>query len=320
MKLITILFVIYSNLVFAQLIEFSPNEAITKDSMNHNANEIVSVLQNYNIYNISWVDVLQGEIIDEGKINLLFNSIKTYKNDASFTIFVKGEPIKAVKLNENFIEGLNSVKYLVPRSCKDLLEKNPSLLNNDGNYLIDTDGADGAEEPILVFCDMTTDSGGWTNISVNFGTEQALLNYQEFGISNTNPDSLIDGSLINRQSGSGCTDPDIYMRINSNVLSKLGATRVKFVSRNYASGGAACGGIMRDVARTSTTKYNSFNDLQLTTCTGDTGKQWFNFTDSKYLHWSYELSNTDGNPVIANKFVTCGVGRIHLQIKSIMVK
>lgn len=76
--------------------------------------------------------------------------------------------------------------------------KNSSLLNNDGYYLIDIDGSDGSENP---------------------------LNYQEFGITNTtNPDSFFNGSLINRQSG--CTDPDIYMRINSDVLNKLNAKKL----------------------------------------------------------------------------------------------
>lgn len=45
----------YINLYF-----FTNGNSINKDIINNNANEIVSVIDDFNVYNISLVDVLEG--------------------------------------------------------------------------------------------------------------------------------------------------------------------------------------------------------------------------------------------------------------------
>lgn len=48
----------------------------------------------------------------------------------------------------------------VPESCKAIKNAYPASL--DGTYSIDPDGTASAQTAFNVYCDMTTDGGGWT--------------------------------------------------------------------------------------------------------------------------------------------------------------
>jgi hypothetical protein len=47
--------------------------------------------------------------------------------------------------------------FPVYETCMDILKCNPAIIGEDGVYAIDIDG-----QTKQAFCDMSTDSGGWT--------------------------------------------------------------------------------------------------------------------------------------------------------------
>lgn len=59
-----------------------------------------------------------------------------------------------------------SVTCVLPTSCVAIKQANPSAA--DGNYTVDIDGV-GPRSPITVFCDMTTDGGGYLSYAISGG-------------------------------------------------------------------------------------------------------------------------------------------------------
>lgn len=307
---------------YSQVIPFSAGDPVRSVDVNENFNYIHNIIDPYP-FSIEWEDVNLGEVVSPHVFNNFFNSIKIYNEETLFTVFTGGTKISSEALNNNLNLALSTVKSLIPLSCEDLLNKNPSLSGQDGEYLLDLDGVDGGEPPVLVYCDMSTDGGGWTNLAVNFGDDVSLLNYSAFGLSGVSTsNNFLEGTLVSQYNPNGdCAEYKTFLSINSEVLSGLGADEIKFVAKSFAGGSPACGGFIRHINLDweSLTKYNSFADSHLSACSNDS-LAWRNYTNQSYLHFSYKLNSTDGNPPIAEMYTACGAGYHYVQIQSIMVR
>ena len=93
--------------------------------------------------------------------------------DATYAVTVKTHPANQICTVASGTGTITSgdvssvmVTCAVPTTCKAILAANQSA--KDGMYMIDPDGA-GPKMPVSVFCDMTTDGGGYTMYPVTGG-------------------------------------------------------------------------------------------------------------------------------------------------------
>lgn len=81
------------------------------------------------------------------------------------------DPAKISSVAVELIENLGGAAVeTIYKNCKEILENTPGA--TDGVYVIDPDG-EGAIEPFDCYCDMTTDGGGWTLVTVHSDDGQA---------------------------------------------------------------------------------------------------------------------------------------------------
>lgn len=99
------------------------------------------------------------------------------KSSPEWTSFVTNPPTNITLTNCD-------VTY---RSCQDILRANPS--STSGKYTIDPDGVSNGYPSIDVFCDMTTDGGGWTLVWSNTrtGTNKPTTNLNWVSATTTTP-------------------------------------------------------------------------------------------------------------------------------------
>lgn len=202
-------------------------------------------------------------------------------------------------------------------TCNNIMEEGFSI--GDGIYEIKQSG----KNSFPVYCDMTTDGGGWTNVAYNFGEIIALSNNN--GISTSSESTSFLNTPMNSMYKNTCD----YSRVNTSFTTDFNETidftEVYVDAKSYGSSDIRCGGILSSSTRDEITKFNSFNSGALYRCDNSS---WYGgstpglgFSEERNSSdLKFKFKPKDDNLVFASTFAACGSGISYMKINKVLVR
>lgn len=152
MKVTITVFSLLFTIANADLINFNNKDPIKLSDINNNIVDVNSVLNTY--YPNKTIPQLTAGVITSQKLNSIFAGLP------NVVIFNNNESISSASLSSNFTILKQKYISLIPKTCKDVLVNNPSSAGSNGVYKVKPNTV-----PMNIFCDMTTDGGGWNLVS-----------------------------------------------------------------------------------------------------------------------------------------------------------
>ena len=161
-----------------------PSETINSDYLNTKLKELTNEAINKN-QEINNVTINNGSLIAPTPLNQYFDQLKQFDSNHEFIDFISEDVISASDLQNNIDEAERIVNTVLNyRTCKEIKESQVNTAS--GVYSINDDD-NLTTVPIDVYCDMTTDGGGWRLVMVQNNTSSMNSNaYNIASLANRN--------------------------------------------------------------------------------------------------------------------------------------
>ena len=202
-----------------------------------------------------WVLLASGTLVPAQESGTGVDIVNTTQSYTAY--FSNSESISGTGISLSLLTSMGA------KSCNDLLLKDPSKKNKDGIYYINPTMSSSSTGTFQVYCDMTTDGGGWTMIYQN------LFSWNEWW-----PISWLWNYWVVWYQQDFFITPDYLFSINNDVLIKENSNWIKFININLLKFKAIFNTNISDgIVNTYTITSNNWNSY--TVYDWNHGRSWW---------------------------------------------